>query len=61
MCEAGEARSYASKDLADSGVGANIISYSYNLEDVGTQKSLSATESMSGSTKALHRGSKSDT
>ena len=52
-CGAGEARSYASKDLADSGVGANIISYSYCLEGTGTQRSLSATESTSGSTKAL--------
>lgn len=52
--EAGEARSYASKVLADSGVGAKIISYSYNLEEAGTQRSLSATGSKSGSTKALH-------
>lgn len=43
--EAGEARSYASKVLADSGVGAKIISYSYNLEEAGTQRRLSATES----------------
>lgn len=53
ICKAGEARSYASKDLADSRVGANIISYSYDLEETGTRRSLSATESMSGSTKAL--------
>lgn len=53
--EAGEARSYASRDLADSGFGANIISYSYDLEEAGTRRSLSATESTSGSTKALHR------
>jgi hypothetical protein len=54
ICIAGEARSYASSDLADSGVGANIISYSYDLEEAGTQRSLSATASVSGSTKALH-------